>query len=150
MFEIDCRTAEDTLALGARLASSLRPGDILVLVGELGAGKTLLTGGIAAGLGVEEVVTSPSFVLVRVYDTGFIPLVHVDVYRLNSLNEFEDLDLLDTSQEAVLVIEWGGVVESVLPKDHLRIEMLVADDETRTLRFVGEGSWSDRDLGSMQ
>lgn len=147
--EVRCPTPEDTEALGGRLASSLRPGDIVVLAGGLGAGKTLLTRGIATGLGVDEPVVSPSFVLVREYRTGFLPVVHVDVYRLGSMNEFDDLDVLEMSQDGVLIIEWGGAVESALPKDHLRIEFDVEDDQCRVLRFVGEGAWSERDLGGV-
>lgn len=147
--EVRCPTPEDTEALGGRLASSLRPGDIVVLAGGLGAGKTLLTRGIATGLGVDEPVVSPSFVLVREYQTGFLPVVHVDVYRLGSMNEFDDLDVLEMSQDGVLIIEWGGAVESALPKDHLRIEFDVEDDQCRVLRFVGEGAWSERDLGGV-
>ena len=144
--EVRCPTPEDTEALGGRLASSLRPGDIVVLAGGLGTGKTLLTRGIATGLGVEEPVVSPSFVLVRQYRSGFMPVTHVDVYRLNSMNEFDDLDVLEMSQDGILIVEWGGAIESALPPDHLRIEFEVADDESRVLRFVGEGAWAKRDL----
>lgn len=149
MTEIHCPTPEDTEALGGRLASSLRPGDVVVLAGGLGAGKTLFTKGIATGLGVEETVVSPSFVLVREYRSGFMPVIHVDVYRLGSINEFEDLDVLEMSQDGVLVIEWGEAVESALPADHLRIEFIVGEDGSRLLRFAGEGEWARRDLGGI-
>lgn len=144
-----CPKPEDTEALGARLAASLRPGDVIVLAGGLGSGKTLLTKGIATGLGADDNVVSPSFVLVREYRSGFIPIIHVDVYRLGSIHEFDDLDVLDRSPDGILVIEWGGAVESALPRDHLRIEFEVEDDDTRILRFVGEGSWAERDLGGV-
>jgi tRNA threonylcarbamoyladenosine biosynthesis protein TsaE len=147
VIEIRCDTADDTEALGGRLAASLRPGDIVVLAGGLGAGKTLFTRGLATGLGVDEPVVSPSFVLVRQYRSGFIPVTHADVYRLGSVNEFDDLDVLDLSKDGVLVIEWGEAVESALPRDHLRIEFDIQDDDARVLRFVTEGSWSDRVLG---
>ncbi|HZD23409.1 MAG TPA: tRNA (adenosine(37)-N6)-threonylcarbamoyltransferase complex ATPase subunit type 1 TsaE [Acidimicrobiia bacterium] len=149
MIELRCPSPEDTEALGSRIASQLRPGDVLVLAGGLGVGKTLLTRGIATGLGVDEPVVSPSFVLVRQYRSGFIPLIHADVYRLASMNEFDDLDVLELAQDAVLVIEWGEAVESALPPDYLRIEFEVDDDETRLLRFVGEGAWTTRDLGGV-
>jgi tRNA threonylcarbamoyladenosine biosynthesis protein TsaE len=149
VIEVVCAGADDTEALGGRLASSLRPGDIVVLAGGLGAGKTLFTRGIATGLGVEEPVVSPSFVLVREYRSGFMPVVHVDVYRLGSINEFDDLDVLEMANEGVLVIEWGEAVDPALPRDHLRVEFEVADDQFRTIRFVPEGSWSRRDLGGM-
>ena len=149
MIEVRCATSDDTETLGGRLAASLRPGDVLVLAGGLGAGKTLFTKGLATGLGVDEPVVSPSFVLVREYRSGFIPVIHADVYRLGSINEFDDLDVLEMSKDGVLVIEWGEAVEAVLPPDHLRIEFDVDEGGSRTLRFIGEGSWAQRDLGGV-
>lgn len=149
MIQVRCVTPEDTEALGGRVASSLRPGDIVLLAGGLGAGKTLFTRGLATGLGVDEPVLSPSFVLVRQYRSGFMPLVHADVYRLESISEFDDLDVLEMSKDGVLVIEWGSAVESALPTDHLRIEFRVGEDESRTLEFIGEGAWARRDLGGL-
>ncbi len=75
-----------------------------------------------------------------------MPVVHADVYRLGSMNEFDDLDVLEMSKEGVLVIEWGEAIESALPTDHLKIEFDVLDDQSRLLRFKGEGSWANRDL----
>lgn len=149
MIEVHCPTPEDTEALGSRLAASLGPGDVIVLAGGLGAGKTLFAKGVATGLGVDEPVVSPSFVLVREYRSGFTPVIHVDVYRLGSINEFDDLDVFESAKDGVLVIEWGTAVESVLPRDHLRVEFDVGDDESRTLRFVAEGRWAQRDLGGV-
>jgi tRNA threonylcarbamoyladenosine biosynthesis protein TsaE len=73
-------------------------------------------------------------------------LVHVDVYRLGSINEFEDLDSFELAEEGVLIIEWGDAVESTLPEDHLRVDFSVDDDESRTLRLISSGSWTQRDL----
>ena len=139
-----CPRPGDTADLGARLAALLRPGDVVVLSGPLGAGKTLFTSGIAAGLGVEEPVISPSFILTREYTSGFLPLIHADIYRLTTRNEFDDLDLLSQSSQGVLVIEWGDVVEPILPPDHLRVEFEVDDDEARTITLVPFGSWRTR------
>jgi tRNA threonylcarbamoyladenosine biosynthesis protein TsaE len=147
MMEIRCPTEADTRAVARKLAATLRPGDILLLAGGLGVGKTLFTTGLAAGLGVEEQVLSPSFVLVRQYRSGFLPLVHADIYRLDSVNEFDDLEVLDLAADGVLVIEWGDAIEAELPEDHLRIDFVVEEDETRVLRLVPSGSWDDRDLG---
>jgi tRNA threonylcarbamoyladenosine biosynthesis protein TsaE len=146
MIEVLCPEPADTQAFAGRLASIVRPGDVIVLAGGLGAGKTLFTGGLAAGLGVEEPVVSPSFVLVRHYRSGFIPLIHVDVYRLGSINEFDDLDVFELAADGVLVIEWGDAVDSNLPEDHLRVVFTVDDLDERTLRLVPSGSWSQRDL----
>jgi tRNA threonylcarbamoyladenosine biosynthesis protein TsaE len=139
-----CPRPGDTADLGARLAALLRPGDVIVLAGPLGAGKTLFTSGIAAGLGVEEPVISPSFVLTREYLSGFLPLIHADIYRLSTRNEFDDLDLLSESSEGVLVIEWGDVVEPILPPDHLRVDFVVDDNEARNINLIPFGSWGSR------
>jgi tRNA threonylcarbamoyladenosine biosynthesis protein TsaE len=139
-----CPRPGDTADLGARLAALLRPGDVVVLSGPLGAGKTLFTSGIAAGLGVEEPVISPSFILTREYTSGFLPLIHADIYRLTTRNEFDDLDLLSQSSPGVLVIEWGDVVEPILPPDHLRVDFEVDDDEARNITLVPFGSWRTR------
>ena len=146
MIQISCAGETDTRAFAGRLASALRPDDVILLAGGLGSGKTVFAGGLAAGLGVEEQVVSPSFVLVRQYHSGFMPLIHVDVYRLGTLNEFDDLDVFEMARDGVLVIEWGDAVEPVLPDSHLRIEFEVRDDDARTLRLVPSGSWADRDL----
>ena len=109
-------TADDTVALGRALAGLLRAGDLVVLSGELGAGKTTLTTGIGAGLGVRGPVTSPTFVLARVHPSlvGGPDLVHVDAYRLSSPLEVDDLDLDAAVEESVTVVEWGdGKVESL-------------------------------------
>lgn len=147
MIEVRCPSEDDTRAFASRLASVLHPGDIVLLAGGLGSGKTLFTGGLATGLGVEEAVVSPSFVLVRQYRSGFLPIIHVDVYRLGSLNEFDDLDVFEMAADGVLVIEWGDAVEAALPSDHLRVEFEVEDDQTRVLRLVPLGDWAKRDLG---
>lgn len=146
MIEVSCPAPVDTRALGGRLASTIRPGDVVVLSGGLGSGKTLFTGGLAAGLGSDERVVSPSFVLVREYHSGFMPIYHADVYRLGSINEFDDLAVLEMAREGVLVIEWGDAVEANLPEDHLRVEFCVAEDQTRILKLIPFGSWETRDL----
>jgi tRNA threonylcarbamoyladenosine biosynthesis protein TsaE len=147
MIEIRCATEEDTRAVGRKLAATLRPGDVVVLAGGLGVGKTLFTSGLAAGLGVEEQVISPSFVLVRQYRSGFLPLVHVDVYRLGSLNEFDDLEVFELGADGAVVIEWGDALEGAIPEDHLRIDFVVEPDGARVLRMLPGGVWTERDLG---
>ncbi len=100
--------------LGRRLAALLRPADLIVLSGGLGSGKTTLTQGIGAGLGVEGPVVSPTFVIARVHGGGRLPLVHVDAYRLGGLAEVDDLDLDAALEESVTVVEWGaGLVEGL-------------------------------------
>ncbi len=149
MITARCPTEADTIAFAHRLAAALRPGDIILLAGSLGSGKTLFTSGLASGLGVEETVVSPSFVLVRQYLSGFMPLTHVDVYRLGSLNEFDDLDVLELGAGGVLVIEWGNAIEAALPPEHLRIGFSVEDDNARVLTITHDSSWEDRKLEAL-
>ncbi|MGW0774463.1 tRNA (adenosine(37)-N6)-threonylcarbamoyltransferase complex ATPase subunit type 1 TsaE [Streptomyces sp. NPDC002835] len=142
--------------LGRSLAKLLRPGDLVMLTGELGAGKTTLTRGLGEGLGVRGAVTSPTFVIARVHPslTGGPALVHVDAYRLGGgLDEMEDLDLDVSLPESVVVVEWGdGKVED-LSEDrlHVIIDRVVGDtdDDRRVVTLVGYGSrWSDADLSA--
>jgi len=154
-------TAERMTGLGRRLAALLRPGDLVLLSGELGAGKTTLTRGLGEGLGVRGAVTSPTFVIARVHPslTGGPALVHVDAYRLGGgLEEMEDLDLDVSLPESVVVVEWGeGKVEE-LSEDRLeiRIERTLggeavdaldeeADGRRVTLTGLG-GRWDGADL----
>ncbi|MGN6332359.1 MAG: tRNA (adenosine(37)-N6)-threonylcarbamoyltransferase complex ATPase subunit type 1 TsaE [Motilibacteraceae bacterium] len=150
-------------ALGARLAEVLRPGDLVLLSGELGAGKTTLTQGLAEGLGVRGPITSPTFVIARVHPSlrGGPDLVHVDAYRLRSLDEVDDLDLDAALDESVTVVEWGqGKVEG-LSESRLEVELRrrtghQADDgevdsdeasEEREVVVRGVGArWADVDL----
>jgi tRNA threonylcarbamoyladenosine biosynthesis protein TsaE len=139
-------------ALGERLAAVLRPGDLVVLTGDLGAGKTTLTQGIGAGLGVRGDVTSPTFVIARVHPSivGGPALVHVDAYRLGSFAEVDDLDLDACLDESVTVVEWGtGLVE---PLADSRLEIRLRrprggeetsgsdDDEPRQVDLTGFGA----------
>ena len=141
----DLPTAADTRALGARIAGLLRPGDLVVLVGPLGAGKTALTQGIGEALGVREPVTSPTFVIARVHSGGRLPLVHVDAYRLTGIADVDDLDLDASTDESVTVVEWGqGLVEQ-LADEHLEVRLDRRDDDVRTAELVPHGAgWAAR------
>lgn len=145
---VELPTVAETRALGRALASVLRAGDLVVLAGPLGAGKTVLAQGIGDGLRVAGPVTSPTFVIARVHPslTGGPALVHVDAYRLGGALEVDDLDLDASLEESVTVVEWGeGLVEGLTEN---RLEILierVGDDERRrvTLRPVGP-RWTTR------
>ena len=140
-------TPEETRALGAELARLLRAGDLVVLVGPLGAGKTALTQGIGTGLGVAEPVTSPTFVIARVHRGGRVPLVHVDAYRLDAVADVDDLDLDASTAESVTVVEWGqGLVEQ-LADEHLEVRLDRRDDDVRTARLVPHGRGWEQRLG---
>jgi tRNA threonylcarbamoyladenosine biosynthesis protein TsaE len=139
-------TVEDTRAYGAKLAGVLRAGDLVVLAGPLGAGKTALAQGIGVGLGVRGPVVSPTFVIARVHRGGRLPLVHVDAYRLGSFAEVDDLDLDVDLADSVLVVEWGSRKVEQLADSHLEIELARApDSETRTLTLRPHGGdWAER------
>lgn len=142
-------SAADTAGLGRRLAALLRPGDLVVLGGPLGAGKTALVQGIGAGLGVQGRIASPTFVLARVHPAGQpggVPLVHVDAYRIASLGELDDLDLDVELTEAVVAVEWGAGLAEQLSDAHLAIKLrrpAGSEERTATLTPVG-GSWAER------
>ncbi len=146
MIELRTHAPSETLALGQRLASILQPGDVLLLNGRLGTGKTLLTSGIAEGLGITVPVLSPSFILFRRYDDGFLPLIHADVYRLGSIAEYEDLELRRAAADGVLVIEWGEAVASAVTEDRLEIHIAMDTEGSRSFKFEPHGSWTSRAL----
>jgi tRNA threonylcarbamoyladenosine biosynthesis protein TsaE len=134
------QTVEDTRAFGRELAGRLRAGDLVILSGPLGAGKTAMTQGIGEGLGVTGRVTSPTFVIARVH-RGPLPLVHVDAYRLRDSGalDLEDLELDEELDRAVVVVEWGqGVVEQ-LSDSHLEVRIERHDDDIRTVVVTGVG-----------
>ena len=130
--------------IGRRLAALLRAGDLVILAGPLGAGKTTLVQGIGAGLGVRGPVTSPTFVIARVHPalTGSGPaLVHADAYRLGSFSEVDDLDLDTDAGSAVTVVEWGTGLAEPLAEDRLEITIQPDQDgDVRTVRINGHGA----------
>ena len=137
-------TDADMRELGRRLAARLRPGDLVILAGPLGAGKTTLVQGIGEGLGVRGPVTSPTFVIARVHPvlTGPGPaLVHADAYRLGSIGEVDDLDLDTDAARAVTVVEWGSGLAEGLAEDRLEISIEPdPDGDVRTVRIIGHGA----------
>jgi tRNA threonylcarbamoyladenosine biosynthesis protein TsaE len=137
-------TDADMRDLGRRLAALLRAGDLVILAGPLGAGKTTLVQGIGAGLGVRGPVTSPTFVIARVHPAvaGSGPaLVHADAYRLGSIGEVDDLDLDADVASAVTVVEWGSGLAEGLAEDRLEISIEPAPDgDMRTVRLKGHGA----------
>lgn len=149
MIVVHCPTEMETRALAGRLASLCRPGDVIVVSGGLGVGKTTFVGGLADGLGVEEAITSPTFVLMRTYTSGFLPLVHVDVYRVGSLLEFDDLEVFELGEHGVVAIEWGDVIGAALPTDRLQVDLSVVDDGARTVTLRPVGEWNARPIAEV-
>ncbi len=134
-------TAEDTRAFGEWLSTLLRHGDLVILTGDLGAGKTTLAQGIGQGLGVRGAVTSPTFVISRVHPSlnAGPPLIHVDAYRLGGSVELDDLDLDTDVVDAVTVVEWGEGLAEALSIDRLELSLTRADDDVRTLVLTPVG-----------
>jgi tRNA threonylcarbamoyladenosine biosynthesis protein TsaE len=142
--ELRIATDGDMRDLGRRLAALLRAGDLVILAGPLGAGKTTLVQGIGAGLGVRGPVTSPTFVIARVHPplaAGGPALVHADAYRLGSFGEVDDLDLDADAGSAVTVVEWGTGLAEPLAEDRLEISIEPdMDGDVRTVRINGRGA----------
>ncbi len=128
------KSAGETRALGERIAGQLRPGDVLLLEGDLGAGKSELTRGIARGLGVTETVTSPSFTILNVYESGRCPLYHFDWYRLESADELYELGMDEyLGGDGIAVIEWPGQCPDAVPENAMRIRLEAAGENERKI-----------------
>jgi tRNA threonylcarbamoyladenosine biosynthesis protein TsaE len=143
-------TPADTTIAGARLASALRGGDLVILTGDLGAGKTTFTQGLGDGLGVRGPITSPTFVIARVHPSlvDGPALVHVDAYRLGDSAELDDLDLDTDLDQAVTVVEWGSGLAESLSEDRLELTLFRAADDVRTLTVQPVGArWAGVQFG---
>lgn len=152
-------TADATYTLGERLASVLHAGDLVILSGGLGAGKTTFTRGVGAGLAVRGIITSPTFVIARMHPSlvGGPALVHVDAYRLGGIAELDDLDLDTSLDDAVTVVEWGEGVAEPLAETRLEVNIArapgedrIEDSDVRRLRFTPVGArWIGARLGEV-
>ena len=140
MKQLTLNNSNETIALGERMADDLRPGDVVVLNGDLGAGKTTFTKGIAKGLGIKEIIKSPTFTIIHEYQDGRIPLYHMDAYRLEN-GGAEDLGLDEYFDgDGVSVVEWAQFAEDELPDEFLAITFKRTDDESkRILTFDPRG-----------
>ena len=139
-------STDETLELAGTVGELLRAGDVVSLVGDLGAGKTVFARGVARALGVTEPVVSPSFTIVREYD-GRMPLVHVDVYRIDTVQELYDLGFEElVRDDAVTLVEWGDMIDGLLPVDRLDVRLAPGEtDDERVVEIEGHGrSWRAR------
>ena len=143
-FILRSHSPEETFDYGSKLASLLQPGDLISLTGDLGAGKTVFTKGLAKGLGVKENLTSPTFVIISEY-AGRLPFYHFDVYRLHA-DELADLGYQDYFFGAgITVVEWGDKIKDKLPSGYLSINFTYGKNEfERKLEFSGHGEWQGR------
>lgn len=138
-FVVDSDSPQATAELGRALGRRVREGDVILLSGDLGAGKTQLVKGLAASLGVDEPVTSPTFNIMLVYE-GDLPLYHVDLYRLDRPEQLEDIDYFGSIEAGgVVVVEWGDRFDEAAPADRLSIRMQIAGDFVRRLEIEPEG-----------
>lgn len=159
-------SVEETIGLGRRLAHILRPDDVVVLCGDLGAGKTHFAKGVAAGLGVETEVTSPTFNILRQhtgkagYDdqsgafAGSEPaptLAHWDLYRLDSSDQLDDVDYFGILESGTIsLVEWGDKFEDALPDEYLRVDITIADADSRDIELAGLGSRGEQILQTLR
>ena len=139
MFDYISKSVNDTEQLGARLAANLVPGDVLAFFGDLGAGKTAFTRGLAKGLGITDTVNSPTFSIVHEYE-GKIPLFHFDMYRVNSWDGLYSTGFFDyLEMGGIIAIEWSENIENVLPEGYIRIEISRTDGDENQRRITITG-----------
>lgn len=135
-------SAKETRALGARLATILRPGDVLLLFGDMGAGKSELTRGIASGLGIDGPVSSPSFTILQVYEDGRVPLYHFDWYRMESVEELYELGMEEyLGGDGIAVVEWPTRCPEAVPESYLEITFTPLGEDTREITWRSVGNF---------
>ncbi len=146
MIQINASSLSDTHQTAESVAETVKSGDLILLVGDLGAGKTAFTQGFGASLGVNEAITSPTFTLARTYQ-GSLEIHHLDVYRIDQIEEVRDLALPELFEgNSVTLVEWGDQIISALPKDHLEISFEYGEaDSARLITITANGSsWNSR------
>lgn len=127
---IETRSPEETFELGKKIGEAAKPGQVYTLNGDLGVGKTVFTQGVAAGLGITEPVSSPTFTIVQVYEEGRLPFYHFDVYRIGDIEEMEEIGYDDYFfVEGICLIEWAELIRDILPEK--RIEITIEKDLTQ-------------------
>ena len=153
--EITCPAAEDTRALGARVAEAARPGAVVLLQGDLGAGKTVFAQGVGRGLGVPAAVNSPTFVLINEHLGGRLPLRHADLYRLDDPVSIAELGLDEAAVDGILLVEWPERAHGALPDDHLLVRIEAAGapeaggDSPRRIALSANGERARALLGAL-
>ncbi len=144
-------SVEETHQIGRRLARQLMPGDVLLMLGDMGAGKSELTRGIARGLGVTGYVTSPTFTILQVHSDGRLPLYHYDWYRLESAEELYELSMDEYLYgDGVSVIEWPSRAEEAIPETYLEVELVPVSESEREIHLRGVGGFRSLDEASLR
>ncbi|HIQ94464.1 TPA: tRNA (adenosine(37)-N6)-threonylcarbamoyltransferase complex ATPase subunit type 1 TsaE [Candidatus Ventrenecus stercoripullorum] len=137
-YKITTKDEMDTLELAQNIESEKFPDMVICLIGELGSGKTVFVKGFAQALGINETITSPTFTIVKEYESGELPLYHMDVYRLE--DNKDNIGLTDYfNKGGITIIEWADMIESELPEERLDIRFRVVDENTRVLTFIPHG-----------
>ncbi|MDD3411597.1 MAG: tRNA (adenosine(37)-N6)-threonylcarbamoyltransferase complex ATPase subunit type 1 TsaE [Eubacteriales bacterium] len=150
MIKLETHSPAETRALGTRLAAQLRAGDVLLLTGELGAGKSEFTRGLARGLGVTGYVTSPSFTILQVHDEGRLPLYHFDWYRLESADELYELSMDEYLYgDGVAVVEWPDTIPEAVPETALRVRLTALDDTSRRVELEAVGGFRELEVDKL-
>ncbi|MBQ8514485.1 MAG: tRNA (adenosine(37)-N6)-threonylcarbamoyltransferase complex ATPase subunit type 1 TsaE [Ruminococcus sp.] len=144
-YEFITHTPEETIALAKRIGAQLRAGDCIAYYGDLGAGKTTFTRGLAQGMGLPDEVSSPTFAIVNEYHgQGALSLYHFDMYRIQSSDELETTGFYDyPMEESVFAVEWSENIEEAFPKDVIRIRIDRVDDDTRKITIEGDERFAD-------
>ena len=147
----ESHSVEETQQLARAISDRVQPGDVILLVGDLGAGKSEFTRGLAQGLGVTATVTSPSFTILNVYDDGRIPLYHFDWYRLNSVEELYEMGMEEfLGGDGVAVVEWPSQCPEAIPETHLAIRLTPVDETTRDVTITPMGGFREISLEEEQ
>ena len=142
----DSHSVADTRSIGAALAQQLQPNDVLLMLGDMGAGKSEFTRGLARGLGVTGYVTSPTFTIMQLHDSGRLPLYHFDWYRLNDVEELYELSMDEYLHAGgVAVIEWPSRAEEAIPETYLEVSLEPVDDDTRLITLTPVGGFHELD-----
>ena len=129
----------DTIELGKKIASQLNIGDIVILTGDLGAGKTKLTEGILSYFGLSDEVSSPTFTIVNEYDTPSFKIFHFDLYRLADIDEFSSIGGEEYFEKGVCIIEWGEMIEDFIPDRYLKLEFTTTEENQRVINITKVG-----------
>ncbi len=137
-YKFTSKSVDDTLTIAQNIESEKFPNMVICLEGDLGSGKTVFTKGFAAALGIEDTITSPTFNIIKEYTNGELPLYHMDVYRIEEIDE--SIGITDYfNKGGVTIIEWADIIKNQLPKDRLVIKFKVIDEDTRVLIFIPYG-----------
>lgn len=124
ILEKDSYNEKDTFELGMKIGMEAKPGDVYTLIGDLGVGKTVFTQGVAKGLGIDDVIASPTFTIVLVYEEGRLPFYHFDVYRIGDESEMDEIGYEEyVYGEGVSLIEWANLIEGILPEEYVEVEI---------------------------